>query len=49
MTTYRYVAEITVVTDGAGTTLTSYFGTSGFATKPTDTPDPDATPSPDDD
>ena len=38
MTVYRYVAEITVVTDGAGTTATSYFGTSGFATKPTDTP-----------
>lgn len=33
-----FVAEITVVIDGSGTTQTFYFGTSGFATAPADTP-----------
>ena len=36
--TDRFVAEITLTVDGAGTTQTFYFATSGFATKPSDTP-----------
>ena len=34
----RIVAEITVVVDSAGTEQTFYFATSGFSTRPTDTP-----------
>lgn len=38
MSKKRIVVEATVVIDGSGTTQTFYFSTSGFATKPTDTP-----------
>lgn len=34
----RIVIEMTMVVDGLGTEQTSYFSTSGFTTKPTDTP-----------
>lgn len=36
--TDRIVAEITLTVDAGGTTQTFYMGTSGYATKPTDTP-----------
>lgn len=36
--TERIVAEITLTTDAGGGTTTYYMGTSGYATKPTDTP-----------
>ena len=36
--TDRIVAEITLTVDAIGTTQTYYMGTSGYATKPTDTP-----------
>lgn len=36
--TDRIVAEITLTVDAIGTTQTFYMGTSGYATKPTDTP-----------
>lgn len=38
MSTSRFVAEITLTVDAIGTTQTFYFSTSGFATRPSDTP-----------
>ena len=38
LTRHHFVAEITVVVDAAGTTQTFLYGTSGFATGPSDTP-----------
>lgn len=38
MTGYRYVVEITAAVDSSGTEQTFYVGSTGFTTRPTDTP-----------